>query len=440
MDFGQVLRATAREQARGIREGRWTAAELVTAQRAAIARVNPELNAYVAQTSDLPRAPLDASSLSGIGFAVKDNIALAGFPSRAGLRAWDAPVPGEDAPVVRRLKAAGLLCLGRLNMSPMALGATNANRDFGNCHNPQRRGWTPGGSSGGAGAAVAAGLCAVALGTDTMGSVRIPAAYCGVVGFKPGAGEISTEGVVPLCRLLDQVGILARSVDDVAQAFALARTPGATSAGSSESPAEMAIPARPRSLGLSDGVADAFEAVVATLRSGGWRLREVDLSFHDFGGVRRAGLLLCEAELLDLLAPALTSRADELPPDLVAMLRYAGRKSAVDLARALSIVVDAAARMAELQREHELLLLPTAPQAAFRFDEAVPANQADLTAIANMTGAPGISVPLPVVAGAMPIGVQIVGVRGGDARVLAQAALLEAQLATSGPSLQKATR
>lgn len=440
MDFSQVLLATAVEQARGMRAGHWTAADLIAAQREAIARVNPRLNAYVAQTGDVPTVPLDASPLAGVAFAVKDNIALAGFPSQAGLRAWDAPAPRDDAPVVRRLKDAGLVCLGKLNMAPMALGATNANRDFGDCHNPLGVGWTPGGSSGGAGAAVAAGLCAVALGTDTMGSVRIPASYCGVVGFKPGTGEIATSGVVPLSRLLDHVGILARSVEDVAQAFALARSPAAACAGPEDDPAELAIPARPRSLGLTADVADAFDAVVAKLRAEGWRLREVDFSFHDFGAARRAGLLLCEAELLDLLAPAVATRADEFPPDLLAMLRYPSGKSAVDLARALSVVVGAGARFSELQREHEMLLLPTAPQPAFRFDQPVPANQADLTAIANMTGGPAISLPVRVPEGALPIGVQIIGVRGGDARLLAQAARLEARLASWDPFVQQATR
>ncbi|MBO9514780.1 MAG: amidase [Variovorax sp.] len=422
MRLHDALSATACEQAQGIARGLWRGSELIAAQRARIAQENPRLRAYVAQTEDDCAGEATGGALAGIGFAVKDNIALAGFPSHAGLRALNAAPEPADAPVVRRLKAAGLVALGKLNMSPMALGATNRNADFGDCENPRRAGFTPGGSSGGSGAAVAAGLCAIALGTDTMGSVRIPAAYCGVVGFKPSFGEISTDGVVPLCRLLDHVGILARSVDDVTQAFAFARTPGGPQDGAEPLPMHLAVPAKPGQLGLTDVVARAFERTLARLRSRGWTLREVDLSFHDFGAVRRAGLLLCEAELLGLLGPVLAQRANDVPADLRALLDYAGRKSATDLARALGVVIDAGVRLADLQREHEMLLLPTAPQTSFRFDAPVPAHQADLTALANFTGGPAISLPVPVGEGELPVGVQLVGVRAGDWRLLRQAA------------------
>ena len=158
---------------------------------ATIARVNPGINAYV-EVFDPPRANTGGgtSPLAGATFAVKDNIDVAGSPTRSGLAALDAAPAARDATAVARLRAAGLVCLGKLNMHPVALGATNHNPDFGHCYNPLRAGYTPGGSSGGSGAAVAAGLCGIALGTDTMGSVRIPAAFCGLVGMKGTAGRI----------------------------------------------------------------------------------------------------------------------------------------------------------------------------------------------------------------------------------------------------------
>ncbi|MBM3363897.1 MAG: amidase, partial [Betaproteobacteria bacterium] len=183
-------------QAGQISPGQWLAA-----QRQRISSLNPSLRAYLSQTDDGPPSePASGakSALWGMGFAIKDNIDLAGQVSHAGLAAYGAQPAERDAPVVSALKAAGMVCLGRLNMHPMALGATNRNRDYGDCLNPLRPGYTPGGSSGGSAAAVAAGLCTVSLGTDTMGSVRLPAAYCGVVGFKPSHGLLSVQGVVPL--------------------------------------------------------------------------------------------------------------------------------------------------------------------------------------------------------------------------------------------------
>ena len=132
------------------------------------------------------------------------------------LAAAHHPVPAVDAEVIRRLRAAGAVILGKLNMQEGALGAVNDNPHHGRTTNPFRDGYTPGGSSGGSGAAVAAGLCAAALGTDTGGSVRIPAAYCGVVGLKPSFGLVSTRGVVPLSLRLDHVGPLTRTVADAA--------------------------------------------------------------------------------------------------------------------------------------------------------------------------------------------------------------------------------
>ena len=219
MPLHPLLMASASDQARAVAAGQISAAALLQLQVDAIDQLQPALNAYIARTPS-PDPGQGRSALSGSSFAAKDNFDVAGLPASSGLRAL-ARVPARDAAVVARLRAAGLACLGKLNMHPMALGASNHNPDYGDCFNPVRAGFTPGGSSGGSGAAVAAGLCGLALGSDTMGSVRIPAAYCGVVGFKPSHETLGLDGVDPLCRWLDHAGLLARSVEDISSALAI---------------------------------------------------------------------------------------------------------------------------------------------------------------------------------------------------------------------------
>ena len=446
-----LLSLTALEQARRIATGMVGERDLLDLQCAAIARRNPILNAFVSMV-DLDNAATAVESgsdsdLRGTSFAVKDNIDVRGLPSNAGLRALHARPASADAPVVASLRAAGLHCLGKLNMHPVALGTTNHNPDFGNALNPRRTTCTPGGSSGGSGAAVAAGLCGLALGTDTMGSVRIPAAHCGVVGFKPSAGVIPTNGVVPLSTLLDCVGLLARSAADVAAAFAVVsgsavidREPDAsagahgaprlhgTSAGGSgggDPIRRFAVPANLDALALEPEVRAAFDRGIDSLRQSGAQLVPLDLDAYPFTRLRRAGLVLCETELLTTLAEPLRERRDEIPADLLAMLDFGASRTGADVARLLAEVV----RWGQwLERElvpFEGLLMPTTANVAFAMDEPVPHDHADFTAMANMSGGPAISLPLPVPAGCLPIGLQLTGRRGEDLRLLGIAQWIE---------------
>ena len=186
--------------------------------------VGKPLNAFVALSeqsalADAKRAGERARQrrrlgvLDGIPIALKDNIDVAGMPTTNGLGGLPR-MADTDAAVTQRLRRAGAIILGKLNMHEAALGGTTDNPHHGRTHNPYRMGFSPGGSSGGSGAAVAAGLCAAALGTDTAGSIRLPASYCGVVGFKPTYQRVSMQGIVPLHRRLDHVGPLTRTVAD----------------------------------------------------------------------------------------------------------------------------------------------------------------------------------------------------------------------------------
>ena len=201
--------------------------ELTEACLSRIDKHNAALNAFITVTRDQALASareMEAEiqrgryrgPLHGIPIAIKDNIDTAGVRTTAATGALRDRFPAEDAEVIRRLKNAGAVFLGKLNMMEIAAGGSSAISHFGAVHNPWAIDRVPGGSSGGSGAAVAAGLCYGALGTDTAGSVRIPASYCGLVGLKPTYGRVSIRGVIPLSWTLDHVGPLTRSVEDAA--------------------------------------------------------------------------------------------------------------------------------------------------------------------------------------------------------------------------------
>ena len=197
---------------------------------AAIERSQPALNAFITVTAETARAEARQAEaelaagarrgpLHGVRVAIKDLIATQGTRTTAGSRILGGWVPRSDAAVVWALREAGAVLVGKTNTHEFAFGTTNDNPHYGATKNPWNPALTTGGSSGGSAAAIAAGIVPVALGTDTAGSIRIPAALCGVVGFKPTYGLLSTRGVVPLAKSLDTVGPLARSVDDAAATF-----------------------------------------------------------------------------------------------------------------------------------------------------------------------------------------------------------------------------
>lgn len=435
-----LLAADLTAQAARLRGGAVGAVELLEQQLAAIRASQPVLNAWLAvdgegalaaaAESDARRARGEARALEGLPVAVKDNIDVAGMATTAGMATRRDVLPASaDSPVVARLRAAGAVIVGKLNMHEAALGADNDNPHFGACHNPHRPGFSPGGSSGGSGAAVAAGLCAAALGTDTMGSVRIPASYCGVTGLKPTWGAVSTRGTVPLCRRLDHVGPIARSARDLRLLLEVMAGYDADCAQSRDvrfapvdaGPLRLGIVGFGDAVDVEPGVEAAFAAGVEVLLGLGHRRVDLPAPAFPAGRARRAGLLMCESELLVEHAEAWEQRRDRFSPLLARLMAWAEERSAAELAAAEQLVDRAQVQLQQWLRDCDVLLMPTAPQRAFAFGTPAPANQADLTAYANMAGNPALSVPLPVPADELPVGLQLVGRRGDDLRLVALA-------------------
>ncbi len=379
---------------------------------AALKAANAPLNAFVDWDEG---AGCGAGPLAGVSVGVKANIAVAGLPWTAGTALWRERVAASDADVVKMLRSNGAAILGTLNMEEAALGAKTDNPWFGATHNPHRIGHTPGGSSGGSAAAVAAGLCDVALGTDTMGSVRIPASYCGVYGFKPAHGAISQAGLECTLPDLDTIGPLARDLDLLART---ARVISRFGAGGCTRVVTLAglgdVAVTPDVRAAHDrAAAAAGVAAVITLP-------------HAPSRVRFAGFIAASRWLADHLAgadPALVS------PGLAHLLTYGPRRGAADLAADGQVMAETAAALAALVADGTLLLLPTAPQAAFAHTQPAPANQADFTCLASIAGLPALSLPAGWSTDGLPLGVQLVAAAGREAGLFAAAAALDGQLA-----------
>ena len=409
-----------------------------------IEAANPRLNAFIRIEADQARAAAaesgarhqagTARALEGLPLAIKDNIDLADSPTTAGMLTRQDRIAGADASVVRRLKAAGAVIIGKLNMTEAALGADGSNPHFGPCQNPLQAGYSPGGSSSGSAAAVAAGLVPATLGTDTMGSVRIPAAYCGIWGLKPSFGLVSTAGSVAVSRHLDHIGPLATGPEDLALLLEV------LAAYDPACPVSRPVQLLPSNAGFSLGVpelsgveleatvAEAWQTALEQLASQGFKLRPLPALPLVAGRIRRAGLLLCESEMLAEHAADWAGNRAAFSPQLQALLEWAEGQSAPKLAGAMRCIEEARLAVNQWLAACDFVLLPTTPQRAFAYSEPVPVNQADLSCLANCAGVPALSFPLPAQAGELPCGLQLIGSYACDRALISAASQIHQAL------------
>ncbi|QIG53543.1 amidase [Altererythrobacter sp. BO-6] len=362
-----------------------------------------------------------AGPLAGMTVGVKANIAVAGMRFHAGLGAWEGRRAERDAEVVRRLRDAGAAITGILNMEEAALGAKTDNPHFGPTHNPHRAGYSPGGSSGGSGAAVAARLCDVALGTDTMGSIRIPAAHCGIYGFKPATDRVSQDGLEPADYALDAVGPLARDLDTLEQ---VARVMSDFGEGAIEGAGATLAD---HGVELHPDVASAFAAACGALPR---PVATASLSSPQ-SRIRYAGFIQVSKAMADHLHGVPTS------DHLAKLLAYGPRRSTADWTEDQQVLARTAEEIHALVERNGFLILPTVPNAPFPHSEKEPAAQADFTCLANIAGLPALSLPMGWTGDGLPLGVQIVGAAGHEAGLFALARHLDDKLrAYRAPQLQ----
>lgn len=451
--------------------GRALAARQVTAERVtercleAIAAHNASLNAFICVLADEARAQARQADaeiaagqhrgpLHGVPLSLKDLIDVHGVGTTAASRVREGHVASSDATVVRRLRAAGAVLVGKTNLHEFALGTTNEDSAFGPARHPLDPSRSPGGSSGGSAASVVAEMAYASIGSDTGGSIRIPAAACGLVGLKPTLGAVPVGGVVPLSTTMDHVGPICRSVDDAQLLFDVLR--GAMPRQVQKDP-PYAAPGVPREvrgirLGLlreyfmarlDSGVAAAFDDACARVRAAGVEL--VEVSIPHAGDIAPIYLHIVLPEAAAHHAVTLEHRADAYTPNVRLRLEMGRYILAEDYVRALrgrevlTTEVDAALEGVDA------LLLPSLAIPAPRIgaedvriggsDEPVRNVMLRLTQLFNITGHPAITVPCGTTADKLPVGAQIVGRRDGDAALLAVARALEPHLgpATIGP-------
>lgn len=449
MNENDIVAAGVAGLAKALAKGRATALAAAKAYLSRIERFDTHLRAFVhvlgdsalkeARASDARRrAGKTRGPLDGVPVAIKDNIAVKGVATAAGIAALRGAIAQDDAEVVRRLRAGGAVILGTLNMHEGALGATTDNAAFGRCINPWKDGFTPGGSSGGSGAAVAAGLCAAALGTDTMGSIRIPAAYCGVAGFMATAGAVPTRGSVPCAWSLDHIGPLARSMEDCALVTRVLAGFDAATPESRTVPLRAPSKAKPRIGVVMDLTArcdaqtqDAFIAALKKLKPLA-TIAETALGL-DVTALRLDGLVMAGAESTVFHRETLARDPGGFTEIYKKMIAYGASQPGERLAAAHLAARNAAVHARALFGGFDFLVLPSTPSAAFPHDSKVPVTQADMTCFANFARLPAASIPMGLTPDGLPLSLQIWGPEGSDAAVLAFAATAERRLGRLTP-------
>jgi aspartyl-tRNA(Asn)/glutamyl-tRNA(Gln) amidotransferase subunit A len=441
---------------RKLRAGETTARAVTEQCLRRIETDNSRLNAFIRVMADEARAQADAADrelaagidrgpLHGVPISIKDLLDIRGVPTTAASRVRDGHIADRDAPAVAHLRQAGAVFVGKTNLHEFAFGTTNEDSAFGPARNPHDPARSPGGSSGGSAISVATGMALATVGTDTGGSIRIPAAACGIVGLKPSFGEVSTDRVVPLSRTLDHVGPLARTVTDAWLVYRALL--GATNAEPSTSGTDILVPVPVSGLRLAvphayfselldDEVRARFDASLDRLRAAGARIDDAEVAHARDTAPIYLALVLADAASYH--GATLDTMPERYTPAVRIRLEMGRYVLGEDYARALKgrevLRRDVDAALAG----HDALVLPTLPIPAPPLGavsmevggHAEPVRNLMLrqTQLFNLTGHPAISLPCGRTTDGLPCGLQLVGTRKRTGALLRVALACEPHL------------
>jgi aspartyl-tRNA(Asn)/glutamyl-tRNA(Gln) amidotransferase subunit A len=440
---------TIGEFGRRLRARQISAAEMTAECLRRIEIDNARLNAFItvmkadaeeqAREADRELASgIDRGPLHGVPVSIKDLFDVHGVPTTAASRVREGHVARADAPAITRLRHAGAILLGKTNLHEFAFGTTNEDSAFGPARHPADPARSPGGSSGGSAASVAAGMALATLGTDTGGSIRIPAAACGIVGLKPTFGETPIEGVVPLSPRMDHVGPLTTSVTDAWHMYQvlLGRSGDRPLATMPMTSLRFAV-LRPYFCDiLDDDVRARFEETLEIVRQAGAPVDETSIAHADLIAPVYTHISFGDAAAYH--APALETMPERYTRPVRLRLEMARTVLAEDYVRALAGKDRLTREVDAAIAGHDALLLPTLPiPAPLLGTDSVQVGGARrpvraltlrLTQLFNVTGHPAISIPCGVTSEGLPIGLQLVGARGETEALLRVACSVEARL------------
>ncbi|MEZ5399426.1 MAG: amidase [Bryobacteraceae bacterium] len=420
--------------------GKLSSVELVSDCLEAIARRNGRLNAFVtvleeraldqARRLDAERASGHVRGpLHGIPVALKDVFCTKGVRTTVGSKIWADHVPNYDSAVAEKLEAAGTVLIGKTGMHELAYGVTSNNPHFGAIRNPWNEDCIPGGSSGGSGVAVATGMALMAMGSDTGGSIRIPAAYCGVVGIKPTTGRVSRYGVMPLDFTLDHMGPLTATVADAALCLQALAGHDPRDDSSSRFPVETYLPENAQLRGLRIGLPENFyfdrvdPEIAAAVRSLARKAEQAGaavrpIAVPDMAAVNTVGRVILFAEASATMMPYLKDRS-QFGPDTLALLDQGRLVAATDYVQAQRLRRVYQREFAELWSRVDVVLTPAAPNTAPPIGvaevevggalEDVRLAATRLVRGINVLGLPALVFPAGRASGGMPMSAQLIG-------------------------------
>jgi aspartyl-tRNA(Asn)/glutamyl-tRNA(Gln) amidotransferase subunit A len=420
----------------GMRRRAISAAELGRACFRQIARLDPLLNTFITVTPDIPISAPQSTDLPlyGIPIAIKDLYETAGVLTTCGTPFFKDYVPAKDALAVEKLKRAGALLVGKTNTHEIALGVTGVNPHYGTAKNPWDLLRISGGSSSGSAAAVAAGMCLAALGTDTGGSIRIPASLCGVVGLKPTFGRISLRGVFPLSWNLDHVGPLTRSVKDAAILLQVLAGYDPLDPVFADVPVDDYLARLDEGVAgwkvaLADGeyvaesdpeVLAAFSAAARTFELLGAKVEKVEVGF--LREAARANTVMIQADAAAIHRERILQQPEIFGEDVRQRLQTGAALPATDYALARRTQTETRRRFEQLFADYDILLTPSTPIAAPLIEGNDAIEQArrltHFTSSFNLAGLPALSLPCGFTADGLPVGLQIVSQAWAEAKVL----------------------
>lgn len=409
-----------------------TALDHANACLAEIEARDPELTAFITVTADAAREAATAADaaaaqgrslglLHGMPIAIKDNIDTAGVRTTSGASFWSDRVPNDDAPVVQRLLAAGAVPVGKTTLGELVFDVRSHNPIVGHAKNPWNLARSPGGSSGGSAAALAADMCVGALGSDTGGSVRIPAAFCGVTGLRPTHGAIPSTGATPVSLGNDAIGPMARRAEDVARLFAVMAGYDPSDPHSIDHEFSNFLPrlndgvvglrvGLPRNFFFDDiepDIEDAVRAGAAALGALGAELVELDLPGAEETFHQTSVQIYCDAA--NFHRQRLVDEPDAFSPPIYERMRRGLDISGVDYAASMRFKETWMRTMAHAFEHVDIILTPTSPIPALPLADApnlheLTARAASLTYAGSLASLPGLSLPCGFTSDGLPVG------------------------------------